>query len=62
MATLEELRKQQYLSQEDLAKKAEITTGTINRLENGKQKPRFGTIRRLAKALKVNPKDIEFKI
>ena len=60
MATLEELRKQQYLSQEDLAKKSEMTTGTINRLENGKQKPRFATIRKLAKALEVDPKEIEF--
>lgn len=60
MATLQELRKQQYLSQEDLAKKSEMTTGTINRLENGKHKPRFATIRKLAKALDVEPKDIEF--
>ena len=60
MATLEELRKQQYSSQEDLAKKAEMTTGTINRLENGKQKPHFATIRKLAKALDIEPKEIEF--
>ena len=60
MATLEQLRKLQYLSQEDLAKKTEMTTGTINRLENGKQKPRFATIRKLAKALDIEPKEIEF--
>ncbi|MFA4836888.1 MAG: helix-turn-helix transcriptional regulator [Dehalococcoidia bacterium] len=33
---------------------------SISRWENGKQKPMFRSIRKLAKALKVNPKDIEF--
>jgi transcriptional regulator with XRE-family HTH domain len=60
MATLRELRKNLFLSQEDLAGKSGMTAGTINRLENGRQTPRLGTIRRLAKALKVNPKDIDF--
>jgi len=60
MTKLRELRESQFLSQEELAKRAEISTSTVNHLENGKQKPRFVTIRKLAKALKVNPKDIEF--
>jgi len=60
MAKLKELREQQFLSQEDLARKSELTTGTINRLENGKQKPRYVTIRKLAKALEVDPKAIMF--
>jgi transcriptional regulator with XRE-family HTH domain len=60
MATLKELRERQFLSQEDLARKSEMTTGTINRLENGKHKPRYVTIRKLAKALNVDPKDIVF--
>ncbi len=60
MATLKELRENLYLSQEDLAGKSGMTTCTINRLENGKQKPQFGTIRKLAKALGVEPADINF--
>jgi len=60
MATLKELREKLYLSQEDLANKSQMTVSTINRLENGKQKPRFVTIRKLAKALKVKPGDIGF--
>ncbi len=60
MTTLKELREQQFLSQEDLARKSEMTTGTINRLENGKNKPRYVTIRKLAKALNVDPKEIDF--
>jgi len=60
MSTLKELRKHLYLSQEDLAGRSGMTAGTINRLENGKQAPRFGTIRKLAKVLKVKPDDIDF--
>ena len=60
MVSLKKLREKRYLSQEDLAKKSEMTVSTINRLENGKQKPRFATIRKLAKALKVKPEEINF--
>ncbi|NQS88772.1 helix-turn-helix transcriptional regulator [Patescibacteria group bacterium] len=60
MATLKELREKHYLSQEDLAGKSGMTASTINRLENGKQKAQFGTIRKLAKALGVEPVDINF--
>jgi len=60
MATLKELREQLFMSQEDLAKRANVTVSTINRLENGRQKPRFVTIRKIAKALDVKPEDIHF--
>jgi len=36
MAKLKELREKQFITQEELAKIAETTTNTINRLENGK--------------------------
>ncbi len=62
MTKLKKLREIQFISQEDLAKKSEMTVSTINRLENGKQKPRLATIRKLAKALKVKPAEIDFKI
>ena len=60
MASLKELREKRYLSQENLASKSGMTTSTINRLENGKQIPHFGTIRKLAEALGVEPADINF--
>lgn len=60
MAKLREIREKQFLTQEELAKKAEMTTGTINRLENGRQKARFGTWRKIAKALNVEPAEIDF--
>jgi len=60
MTTLKDLRLKQFISQEDLAKKTGIAASTINRLENGKQKPTFKTIRKLAVALGVEPGEIEF--
>ena len=57
---LKELRIKAVLSQEDLGKMAGMSAATINRIELGKQKPRFITIRKLAKALGVEPADIEF--
>jgi transcriptional regulator with XRE-family HTH domain len=62
MTTLKQLRVKHYLSQEDLAKKSEMTVITINRIEKGKQKPRLATIRKLVKALKVKPEEISFNI
>ena len=60
MTKLKELREKRFLTQEELAKIAETTTNTINRLENGKQQPRFGTRRKIAKALDVDPAEIDF--
>lgn len=60
MPTLKELRRERFLSQEDLARESGVAAVTINRLENGKQQPTFKTIRRLAKALKVEPGQVSF--
>ena len=50
------------MSQADLAAKTKpaMSVATINRLEQGKQKPRWVTIRTLADALGVKPEEIEF--
>ncbi|MFC1906245.1 helix-turn-helix transcriptional regulator [Chloroflexota bacterium] len=56
---MKELRLKNYLSQAELAHKAGLSTATINRLENGRRKPNFHTIRVLAKVLGVEPGDIE---
>lgn len=60
MPTLKELREKLFLSQEDLAHEAGVAKSTINRLEKGLEKPKFVTIRRLAKALGVEPGQIDF--
>lgn len=60
MPTLKELRERQFLSQADVGNRAGVGRDTINRLEKGRQKPRFVTIRKLAEALGVEPRDIDF--
>ena len=62
MPTLKELRERAILSQFDLASKAKVGRATIAALESGDQsrKPRPSTIRKLARALKVKPEEIEF--
>ena len=60
MDSLRELRESAMLTQEELAKKAGINPVTLSRLETGAHPPRFKTIRALARALKVDPREIEF--
>ncbi len=45
-------------SQQDLADRAGTTEATVNRLEQGKQRARFVTIRKLAEALGIEPIDV----
>jgi transcriptional regulator with XRE-family HTH domain len=55
---IKKLRQQQALSLSDLAKLTKLSRVTINRIENGKQKPMPRTIRRLAKALRVRVQEL----
>jgi transcriptional regulator with XRE-family HTH domain len=50
---LKRLRQQRALSLSDLASMTKLSRVTINRIENGKQRPRPRTIRRLAEVLGV---------
>ncbi len=60
MPTLKALREKATLSQRELAELTGLTTSTINRIETGKQKPIPRTVRKLAKALGVEPSEIDF--
>jgi len=60
MPRLKQLREDNFLTQEELAEKIGCAEHTISNWERGKQKPTFRNIRKLAKILKVNPKDIQF--
>ena len=51
---LKMLRQRRALSLSDLAQLSKVSRVTINRVENGKQKPSPRTIRRLAEALQVS--------
>ncbi len=55
---LKRLRQEQALSLRDLAERSGVAYDTINRLELGKQDAQPRTIRRLAEALGVQPKDL----
>ncbi len=50
-------RERRVLTQADLATKAKVTVVAISRIENGRLDgtPRQSTVRRLARALKVDP-------
>jgi transcriptional regulator with XRE-family HTH domain len=59
MPTIRELRKSNYLTQEEMAAKAGIARRTLSRVETGAECPSGPTIRKIAKAVKVRPQDIE---
>jgi transcriptional regulator with XRE-family HTH domain len=61
MATLKELRIRKVMSQADLSRESGVTVSAICRLERGERKPRFVTIRKLARALNVDPGEIDFR-
>lgn len=54
-----ELRAKLGMTQEELAQKAEMRQPHLSRLENGKHTPSDLTIQRIAKALGVNPSQID---
>ena len=57
-ARLRKLRRARALSQRDLSRMTGIAFDTISRLETGKQRAQPRTIRRLADALGVEPREL----
>ena len=55
---LKRLREEMVLSQRELARMADLAYGTVWRIENGHPQARTGTIRKLAGALGVEPKEL----
>ncbi len=55
---LRELRVQRALSLRALGERSGVTFATINNLENGNRPARLATIRKLAEALGVEPKEL----
>jgi transcriptional regulator with XRE-family HTH domain len=58
VAMLRELRRRRVLTLEELAQKAGVGRNTIWRLEHGVMGAQPRTIRKLAKALGVEPEDL----
>lgn len=55
---LKALRIRRALTQEELAQIAGLSKNAVNRLEVGKAEPRMSTLRKLAKALNVDPSEL----
>lgn len=55
---LRHLREEAVLLQRELARVARLAYGTVWRIENGFPEARTGTIRKLAKALGVEPREL----
>ena len=51
-------RERALLTQGELVNRAGIGLTTLNRIENDHADPQFRTIRKIAKALDVNPRDL----
>jgi len=52
---LKEIRTRRFLTQEELAEKAGVSHSTIVNIERNHAEPQFRTIRKLARALDVDP-------
>ena len=55
---LKNARTRRLLTQEELAEKAEVSAATVVNIERNNQEPQFRTIRKLAKALDVDPTEL----
>jgi transcriptional regulator with XRE-family HTH domain len=55
---LKRQRIRKALTQEELARRAELTTASVARIERNETEPRMSTLRKLAKALKVDPAEL----
>jgi transcriptional regulator with XRE-family HTH domain len=55
---LRDLRVRRALTQEELAEKAEVGTNTVARLERNEAEPHMSTLRKLARALGVDPSEL----
>jgi transcriptional regulator with XRE-family HTH domain len=55
---LREVRTKRLLTQDELAEKAGVSQSTIANIERNNAEPQFRTIRKLAKALNVDPTNL----
>jgi transcriptional regulator with XRE-family HTH domain len=55
---LREIRTRRLLTQDELAEKASVSQSTIANIERNNAEPQFRTIRKLAKALDIDPTEL----
>jgi transcriptional regulator with XRE-family HTH domain len=55
---LKRQRVRKALTQEELARKSRLTTASVARIERNETEPRMSTLRKLAKALDIDPAEL----
>jgi transcriptional regulator with XRE-family HTH domain len=55
---LKRQRIRKALTQEELARQARLTTASVARIERNETEPRMSTLRKLAKALEIDPAEL----
>ncbi|MDP9474499.1 MAG: helix-turn-helix domain-containing protein [Actinomycetota bacterium] len=55
---LKQVRSRRLLTQDELAQKAGVSQSTVANIERNNAEPQFRTIRKLAKALGVDPTEL----
>ncbi len=55
---LRDLRIRRALTQDELANKADVGTNTVARLERNETEPHMSTLRKLARALDIDPAEL----
>ncbi len=55
---LKRQRVRKALTQEELARKAGLTTASVARIERNETEPRMSTLRKLAKSLDIDPAEL----
>ncbi len=55
---IRQLRRERLLTQEELSERSGVGVTSIIRVERGQVEPRFSTIRKLARALEVDPREL----
>jgi transcriptional regulator with XRE-family HTH domain len=58
---LRRVREERLLTQQELADAADLGLSTVLRIENDRVEPRFSTIRKLARALEVDARELTRK-
>jgi len=58
---LKRLREDRLLTQAELAERAGIALSSLVRIENDQVDPRFSSIRKLARALDADPKELTMR-
>ena len=58
---LHRVREDRLMTQQELAEAADLNLSTVMRIENDRVEPRFSTIRKLARALEVDARELTAK-